>query len=340
MKTILITGAAGYIGGMLADQFSNASDLERVIAIDKNSMPEILRGNKKIMWITTELSDGAWQDKIRIFKPEVVIHAAWQIKELYRQKERQRKLNIEASRRVFEFAFREASVKKLVYFSTISAYGAFAANDLDKRFNESSPLYEDEYLYGVEKKEAEQILENLYKQSHGLKQVTALRLTSVTGPRGRYGAGKRGLLYMLKNILPVFPVASTNWCRQYVHEDDLTDVVALFAFNNRNEARGYSVFIIAPNDYVLAKEMARVFKKMILRVPAVLVRWAFFIAWHLTRGKIPTGRGAWKFFCYPIPVDGSKITEEVGYEYSYSSIEALSRDEGRYGEDVKIENRK
>lgn len=335
-KTILITGAAGYIGAMLADQFSQAPDLERVIAIDKNPVPELLRGNKKIMWITAELSDGAWQDKIRIYKPEVVIHAAWQIKELYGQKELQHKLNIEASRRVFEFAFREPSVKKLIYFSTISAYGAFASNDLGKRFDEGSPLREDEYLYGVEKKDVELALENLYKQSHGLKQATVLRLTSVTGPRGRCGAGKRGLLYMLKNVLPVFPVAGANWCRQYVHEDDLTDIAALFAFNSKNEARSYNKFVIAPSDYVLAKGMAGVFKKMIVRVPAVLVRLAFFVAWHLTRGKIPTGRGAWKFFCYPIPVDGSKITEECGYEYSYSSIEALGKDDGRYEGNVKV----
>jgi len=340
MKTILITGAAGYIGGMLAEQFSHAPDLERVIAIDKNPMPEILRGNKKIMWITEELSEGVWRDKVRIFKPETVIHCAWQIKEVYGQKDLQKKLNIEASRRVFEFVFREAFVKKLIYLSTISTYGAFASNDLGRRFNEDSFLQEEDYLYGVEKREVERILDNFYKTSRESKQVIVFRLTSVTGPRGRYAAGKKGLLYMLQNVLPVMPVAGNNWCRQYVHEDDVTDAVAMFAFGKAPEPRLYEVLILAPDDYVMAANMAKIFGKKTLWVPTFLVRAAFFVAWHLTRGKITTGCGAWKFFCYPIPVSGVKIKEKYGFEYSYSSWEALSKDEGRYEANVNLKMKK
>ncbi len=329
-KTILITGAAGYIGAMLSDQFSRAPGLERIIAIDKNPMPDLLRGNKKIIWISAELSEGIWRDKIKIYKPEIVIHAAWQIKELYGQKDLQRKLNIEATRRVFEFVFREACVKKLIYFSTISSFGAFAANNLNSRFTENSLLAEDQYLYGREKKEVEEMLQSFYKNSRENKQIFVLRLTSVTGPRGRNDAGKRGLLYMLQNVLLFFPVAREDWCRQYVHEDDLTDVVALFAFNDIPKEKLYETLILAPNDYVLAKDMAQIFKKRILRVSIFAVRLAFFFAWHITRGHIPTGRGAWKFFCYPIPVSGNLITEKYGFEYLFSSLEALSKNEGRY----------
>ena len=173
-KTILITGAAGYIGAMLSDQFSRAPGLERIIAIDKNPMPDLLRGNKKIIWISAELSEGIWRDKIKIYKPEIVIHAAWQIKELYGQKDLQRKLNIEATRRVFEFVFREACVKKLIYFSTISSFGAFAANNLNSRFTENSLLAEDQYLYGREKKEVEEMLQSFYKNSRENKQIFVL----------------------------------------------------------------------------------------------------------------------------------------------------------------------
>src|SRR3989338_2801430 len=180
VKTILITGATGYIGAMLADQFSKAPSLEHIIAIDKNPMPIFLRGNKKIIWIQTELSDGDWREKIKIYKPEIVIHAAWQIKELYGQKDLQRKLNIDAARKVFEFVFRESFVKKLIYFSTVSSFGALASNNLDIRFIESSLLREDQYLYGREKKEVEEMLASFYKNTRENKQVFVLRLTSVT----------------------------------------------------------------------------------------------------------------------------------------------------------------
>ena len=101
-KVIMITGAAGYIGGMLCDQFSKSPELEKIIAIDMQPMPALLKDNKKIIWITASLYQNVWKIPAIINKPEVVIHCAWQIKELYDKKELQNKLNIESSKAVFE----------------------------------------------------------------------------------------------------------------------------------------------------------------------------------------------------------------------------------------------
>ncbi len=329
-KIILITGAGGYVGAMLADQFSLSPDLEKIIAIDIKPMPELLRGNKKVIWITADLSGKGWQGIATQHRPEVIIHCAWQIKELYGQKDYQRKLNIEGSKNVFEFVFKQPTVRKLIYFSTVASYGAFPENSLNRLFIEEDPLRENEYLYGIEKKEAEYMLKKAYEVSDKTKQVFVLRPSSITGPRGRYMVGKKGLLYMLKNVLPFVPVAGPEWSRQYIHEDDVTDIVGLLTFNIIDGGRGYEIFNISPGDIVKAGDMGRVFRKRVLRVPPVLVRAAFYLAWHLTRGKIPTGYGGWKFLTYPLAVLGSKITQKYGFEYSYSSIESLEKNEGRY----------
>ncbi len=328
-KSILITGAAGYIGAMLADQFSRAPDLERIIAVDLKPCPELLRGNDKIVWISAELSQGAWQRTVERYRPEVVIHCAWQIAEIYGKRELQNRLNLEGSRSLFAFAFRTPSVKKVIHFSTVSTYGALVSNSLDDRFDESRPLSEGHYLYATEKIKAEKMLEEFYRVSSGGKQVFVIRPSSVTGPRGRNDVGKKGLLHMLDRVLPFVPVASRTWTRQYVHEDDLTNFVGLLVFNAINN-KNYDVINLSAEDYIYGRDMAMIFKKRVLPVPAILVRWAFFLAWHLTHGRIPTGRGAWKYFCYSIPVTGVKATREYGFEYGFTSREALEKSEGRY----------
>ena len=51
-KTIFITGAAGYIGAILSDQFSGRNDIETIVCLDKDEIPELLKENEKIVWIT------------------------------------------------------------------------------------------------------------------------------------------------------------------------------------------------------------------------------------------------------------------------------------------------
>lgn len=351
-KVIMITGAAGYVGAMLCHQFSKSPDLEKIVAIDMKPMPPLLKDNKKIIWITANLAENIWKIPALINKPEVVIHCAWQIKELYSQDELQRRLNIESTRAVFDFCFKNPFVRKIIHFSTISSYGAYAENSLDKPFAEGDELTEDEFLYGLQKKMVEEELEEMYQeysdkfssgsQERGKpldgawgKHVIVLRPSSITGPRGRGMESKKvGLLNILKNVLPFVPVGSDKWCRQYVHEDDITDAVAMFTFGGNKIGRGYEVFILSPNDYVLAKDMGKLFNKSVIKIPPILIRFAFFLAWNLSSGKIPTSYAGWRFFCYPVPVDGSLITRKYGFKYSYTSHEALEKEEGRYGEEI------
>jgi nucleoside-diphosphate-sugar epimerase len=45
---VLITGAAGYLGGMLCDQLSRRDDVDAIIGVDKNDMPPALHGLQKL----------------------------------------------------------------------------------------------------------------------------------------------------------------------------------------------------------------------------------------------------------------------------------------------------
>lgn len=344
---IFITGGAGYIGAMLCDQFASRDDVEQILTLDKESETDLTKNHpnrSKIKYLQMNTSDMEWTDELREFAPDVVIHTAWQIRHMYGDEKTEWKWNIDGSDKIFDFAFSAPSVKKLIHFSTVASYGAFPENRIDHFYKEEEGFKKSGYLYAEEKRVTEEHLEERYKKAkeHGWKgQVFVVRPAAITGPRGRYdrirfglqsalsGNLHGGIAYKIVTLLTSYVPVTKGWLRQYIHEDDVTDIVSLFTFN---ELPGeYEVFNISPpGDVVFGKDMAEAVGKKTLPIYPWMARMAFFFFWHITRGKIPTSPGSWRGYSYPIAVDGSKLTKQYGYAYKYPSKEAFVKNEGRY----------
>lgn len=344
---IFITGGAGYIGAMLCDQYAKRDDVEKIITLDKEPETDLTKNNtnkSKIEYLEMNTSDNSWEDKLKKFAPDVVIHTAWQIRHMYGDEKTEWKWNIEGTDKIFDFSFTCPSVKKLIHFSTVASYGAFPENKVDHFFKEEEGFRKSGYLYAEEKRVSEEHLEEKYKkakESGWNGQVFIVRPAAITGPRGRYDRIRFGLqsalsgnlhggfAYRIVTLLTSFVPVTSGWLRQYIHEDDVCDIVALLSFNNLEGL--YEVFNISPpGDVVFGKDMAEAVGKKTLPIYPWMARLAFFFFWHVTRGKIPTSPGSWRGYSYPIAVDGSKITRQYGYVYKYPSKEAFVKNEGRY----------
>lgn len=345
--TLFITGAAGYVGAMLCDQFSKRPDVLKIVALDKEPMPELLRGNPKILWIEANTADRSWRERVEREGPGVVIHAAWQIRELYGKRDLEWAWNVGGSENVFDAAFSIPSVKKLIHFSTVASYGAFPENGMDHFFTEDEGFRKSAYLYAEEKRIVEERLRERFEKARAagvrVPQVFVIRPAAITGPRGRFarirfglqaalsGAlrGQKSVLYDIVSLWVSRVPVTSGWLRQYVHEDDITDMVALFSF--RDLSGSYEVVNAAPpGPPVLGPDMARAVGKRALPIRPWMVRLAFFFMWHLTRGRIPTAPGSWRWYSYPIAVDGSRVTKRYGFTYRCSSLDAFRKTAGRY----------
>lgn len=345
--TIFITGGAGYVGAMLCDQFAKRDDVERIITLDKEPETDLTKNNlnkNKIIFLEMNTSDNGWEEKVKAYNPDVVIHTAWQIRHMYGDEKTEWKWNIDGSDKIFDFSFNHPSVKKLIHFSTVASYGAFPENTVDHFYKESEPFKVSGYLYSEEKRICEEHLEERYKKAkdNGWNgQVFVVRPAAITGPRGRYDRIRFGLqsalsgnlhgnfAYRIVTLLTSFVPVTKNWLRQYLHEDDVTDIMALFSFNDLEGS--YEVFNISPpGDCVFGKDMAEAVGKKTIPIYPWMARLAFFFFWHATRGKIPTSPGSWRGYSYPIAVDGSKLTKQYGYVYKFASKEAFVKNEGRY----------
>jgi nucleoside-diphosphate-sugar epimerase len=338
--TILITGAAGYVGGMLVRRFAAREDVAAVIGLDKEPLPDFIKDVSKLTYIEANTADD-WESQVRALHPDIVVHAAWQIREIYGDRPLSWKWNIDGSDRIFDYCFGNPEVKRLVYFSTVASYGSFASNSMEHRYKEEEPFRKSEYLYAEEKRIAEEHLEERYEKRQNKDiQVSVLRPAAITGPRGRFMRIRFGLqaalsgqlkggIYGLISLLVAWVPITKKWLRQFIHEDDVVGIVERLAFGA--PVPGYEVFnICPPGPVVTGKDMARAVGKRSFPIHPWLVRVGYFFFWHLSRGKVPTAPGAWRGYCYPIAVDGSKVTRVLGYEYKYEGLDSFYYTNGEY----------
>ncbi len=348
-RTIFIVGGAGYIGEMLCDLFDQRSDVRQIISLDKEPQSAYAAKFTKVIHIQKNMADNDWQEAVAAYEPDTVIHTAWQIRAMYGRQDEQWRWNVEGSGKVFDFAFTQPSVRKLIYFSTASSYSARESNTFTHYFTEEEGFRDDDYIYAKEKQAAEELLlqkyQQLQKEGRHAPQIFIVRPAAITGPRGRFmrirfglqsalqGTLQGGVVNKIVTMLTSFVPATKGWVRQFIHEDDVADIVTKFTFENLQGQ--YEVFnITPPSDPVFARDMADAVGKKVLPIQPWMARLAFFFFWHATCGKIPTCPGSWRYYSYPVLMDGSRLTRRYGYVYQYPSTDAFRYTDGRYADFV------
>lgn len=352
-RVIMVVGAAGYVGEMLCDQLNARSDVKTIIGLDKEPQSEYSKQLDKVVYVESNMADAGWQEQVARHEPDTVIHTAWQIRAMYGQADEQWRWNVGGSDAVFDFAFTTPSVERLVYFSTASSYSARADNTFAHLFTEEEGFRDDDYIYAHEKKVTEEHLAEKYASlkaaGQTLPQVTVVRPAAITGPRGRYmrirfglqsalqGNLKGGIVNRMVTLLTSFVPATKGWVRQFIHEDDVNDIVMKCTFEDLPWE--YDVFNITPvSEPVYAKDMADAVGKRVVPIYPWMARLAFFVFWHGTRGRIPTCPGSWRFYSYPVLMSGVKLARI--YTCQYSSKEAFRYTDGRYESYVPEEHRR
>ncbi len=349
-RTIVVVGV-GYVGEMLCDQLSKRDDVRAIIALDKEPQSDWCKTFPKVTYIQHNMAADGWQEEVAKYEPDAIVHTAWQIRAMYGASAEQWRWNVEGSNKVFDFALNQPSVEKLLYFSTASSYAARVDNTFEKFFTEEEGFRDDSYIYAHEKKTTEENLHAKFQQAtkegKRVPQISIVRPAAITGPRGRYmkirfglqsalqGNLKGGFINKIITTLTSFVPATKGWVRQFVHEDDVTDVVAKFIFEPM--AWKYQVFNLTPDsEPVFAEDMAAAVHKKILHIQPWMARLAFFFFWHTTRGKIPTCPGSWRFYSYPVLMSGKKLA--TVYSCQYTSKDAFKYTDGRYSLYVPEQN--
>ena len=223
--TVAVTGPTGDIGKPLIRALERSREVGRIVGMARRAFDPEKHGWRKTEYRRGDVLDRDAVDRL-VRDADVVVHLAFIIMGNPAQAQR---VNLEGSRNVFEAAF-ESGAKRLVYASSVAAYGFHEANP--------QPLTEDVatrgsdgFYYSAHKAELEKVLERL--SAGAGTEVYLYRPCIVMGPDApllvesipyvqlseRMPAVLRRLFDVVPALKPVLPDPGIPF--QLVHYDDV-----------------------------------------------------------------------------------------------------------------------
>lgn len=302
---IFVAGASSSMARPFLELLSENPACEKIVGIDvkppKDPVP-------KMTFHTADIRDPGLSTLMK--GCEAVVDFAFVVAEI-RDKDKTHDINLNGSINVFQSAAR-AGVRKIVYISSIAAYGSHPDNPVP--LTEEMPLRgneKHESFYSWGKREVELYLDG-FAREHPEIVVTRLRSGIVVGPRANP---------MLDQLFgfPVFPVAlGKEHPYQLVHERDIAQAIHLATFGNFPGA-----FNIATDPPMPPRALARLAGK-----PAFPLHWgiACFIADLSFRLGLPwpgVSRETLKLAENPLVVSSRKAREVMKWEPRHTPEEAV-----------------
>jgi UDP-glucuronate 4-epimerase len=228
-QTILVTGAAGFIGFHVARRL--LAEGRHVVGLDnlnayydpalKQSRLNILRGNARFGFVQTDLADRpSMASLFAEHRFAVVVHLAAQagVRHSIDHPHAYVDANLEGFVNVLE-GCRHNECRHLIYASSSSVYGANAKLPFSVDDKTDCPIS----LYAATKK-ANELMAHSYSHLYRLP-VTGLRFFTIYGPWGR---PDMAIFLFAKAIIEGTPIKLFNhgkMRRDFTHIDDVTRVV-------------------------------------------------------------------------------------------------------------------
>ncbi len=242
MKTIFVTGGAGYIGSICVEQLLNEG---YQVAVFDN----LTEGHRKAVDPRARFFQGDLADRTVIshamgeVKPDAIMHFAANalVGESMTNPSKYFRNNVTNGVNLLDAAV-EHGVKKFVFSSTCATFGIPDRVPIDETMpqNPINPYGESKLLF-------EKVL-RWYDECHGLKYV-ALRYFNAAGATEKYGEDHRIETHIIPNILKValgqkesvdiygtdYPTPDGSCIRDYIHILDLAQAHILALGTEKSE---------------------------------------------------------------------------------------------------------
>ncbi len=308
MIAVLVTGGAGFFGGLLKQRLLN----EDVTVVSIDLEPDDFH-HPQLTCVRGDICDQALVaelfDKYRF---ETVYHCAAILAHAVKDKNRLWRANVEGSRVLAEAAARTGT-KNFIFTSSNCLWG----HSFGRPVHEDDPPHPVE-IYGQSKWKAEKILAGFA----GSFNLTVIRCPTIIDE------GRLGLLTILFDFIrenrKVWVVGGGKNHYQFIYAQDLADACLLAAQKNAS-----GIFNIGSDNvpslhdvfqYVIDQSGAEARLVSLPKTPMLL---AMKIAYHL--GLSPLGPYQYKMIAEDFVFDTSKIKAALGWQPSLTNQQMLWR---------------
>lgn len=306
MKTVLVTGARGFVGTAMCrcllhrGYHVRAAVREPVFIQEHPNLETYVAGDLRSFQAWPQLLHRVDAVLHLVARTHIVDDFGCGVEEAYRR------VNVGVTQRMAEAAIR-ARVEHIVFMSSIKAVG----NGASQPYSETTTCLPED-SYGISKYEAEQVLVATLKNADC--DYTILRPPLV------YGEGVRGnFLRLMQLVRRGIPVPAVSNSRSLVHVDSLVDasVCCLGSAASRNQ-----IFHIADPNPLSTAELVRHIAKGLRRTPLLIhlpQRLARQVGMVLGKGE------QMKRLAGSLTVEAQKITEQIGWQSLVDTREGVAR---------------
>jgi len=320
--TVAVTGPTGEIGGSLIDALEASEAVGAVRGMARRPFDPAAAGWHKATYQRGDILDRGHLAEL-FDGADVAVHLAFVI---FGDREETRRINLEGSRNVFEAAV-EAGVGRLVYASSVAAYG-FHPENPQPLTEETPAIGSSRFYYSAQKAELEESLDEILAGSELGAYV--FRPCIVAGPRatmlieqtvGAVRLGdptprlRRHVLERIPLLRPILPDAGVPL--QLVHHDDVAAALAA-AVEGKGEPGAYN---LAGDGEIAISDIARALGWRSIRVPRPALGVGTTVAGRLS---FISPQLEWATaLATPVLMDTTKAREQLGWVPRFDASETL-----------------
>jgi nucleoside-diphosphate-sugar epimerase len=298
--TVAVTGAAGYVGGKLVETLDSDDKVARILGFDIR--PPSVRA-KKLVFDNVDVRNPNLRRRFE--NVDVVVHLAY-VMDPIKDEILMRDVNVNGSQNVFGGAA-EAGVRKIVYMSSATVYGAHPDNPVP--LTEESPLRANlDFNYPAHKLETEYVV-NEFRGDHPEITFTLFRPAVVFGPNvdSAWSHQLEAPVFLgIRGFSPPF---------QFVHEDDVASALNFAVFADLDGA-----YNLAADGWLESDEVLQIVgrRRVDISEPGAFSMLGRLWSWGLAEAPA----GMIHYVMHPWVVSNKKLTD-AGFTCRHGNEEAL-----------------